>query len=144
MAHQTKFDLNEFMPYLLNQAADAASSEFAAYYKSNFGMLRTEWRVLFHLGRYEKMTAKEICDRSRIHKTKVSRAVSALQDKGYLKRTPRPDDRRHETLELTTNGNRVFAKLCVQAERFDRELLAPFSDMEKDILRLALLRLAQR
>ncbi|MEM9195855.1 MAG: thiamine pyrophosphate-dependent enzyme [Myxococcota bacterium] len=33
-------------------------------------MLRTEWRVLFHLGRRPDMTAKDICTQAKLHKTK--------------------------------------------------------------------------
>ena len=60
MTQKTKFDLQNFLPYLLSQAADASSCGFRQYYKDNYGMLRTEWRVVFHLGCYGKMTAKEI------------------------------------------------------------------------------------
>ena len=51
MQDDAPFDLRDFMPYLLNQAADASSRDFQSYYKGKYGMLRTEWRVLFHLGR---------------------------------------------------------------------------------------------
>ena len=56
-----KFDIQDFLPYLLNRAAEKASSGFQQEYKSKYGMLLTEWRVVFHLGRYGKMTAIDIC-----------------------------------------------------------------------------------
>ena len=93
MPHNESFELLDFLPYLMNQAADALSIEFQGYYKSKYGMLRTEWRVLFHLGCYGEMTAKEICDRARIHKTKASRAIAALENKRFLKRRELPSDR---------------------------------------------------
>lgn len=130
------------MPYLLNQAADAASREFETAYKAKYGMLRTEWRVIFHLGRYGTMTAKEICDRARIHKTKVSRAVRALEDKRYVNRKEMPDDRRHEALALTKSGQRVFADLLQEAQRFDMDMLARFTDDEKIQMRRFLIRIA--
>jgi len=80
------FDLIHFLPYILNQAAEASSLGFQQVYKQRYGMLRTEWRVLFHLGRYGEMTAKDICERARIHKTKISRAVKALEDRRFLVR----------------------------------------------------------
>jgi len=51
------FDINNFLPYLLNRAAEKSSSGFQKEYKSKYGILLTEWRVLFHLGRYGEMTA---------------------------------------------------------------------------------------
>lgn len=142
MREHADFDLKDFMPYLLNQAADAASREFETAYKAKYGMLRTEWRVIFHLGRYGTMTAKEICDRARIHKTKVSRAVRALEDKRYVNRKEMPDDRRHEALALTKSGQRVFADLLQEAQRFDMDMLARFTDDEKIQMRRFLIRIA--
>ncbi|HAC50641.1 MAG TPA: MarR family transcriptional regulator, partial [Sulfitobacter sp.] len=75
------FQLQYFLPYLLNQAAEASSLEFQQIYKSRYGMLRTEWRVLFHLGLYGQLTASEIGQRARMHKTKISRAVHRLTER---------------------------------------------------------------
>tara|TARA_R110002110_G_scaffold19919_35_gene81638 strand:+ start:1481 stop:1942 length:462 start_codon:yes stop_codon:yes gene_type:complete len=137
------FDLQSFLPYLLNIAAEQSSATFQTYYKDRYGMLRTEWRVLFHLGRYGAMTAKDVCDRARLHKTKVSRAVAALQQKRFLTRNTRPDDRRHETLSLTPQGARAYADLATQAQRFDRALMQDFSPQEALLLRSALMRIAK-
>lgn len=143
MTKTDPFDLKDFMPYLLNQAADASSRGFEGHYKSRYGMLRTEWRVIFHLGRYGKMTAKEICDRARTHKTKVSRAVHALEAKRYLIRKQLAHDRRHECLELTASGKRVFDDLYIEASRYDGEMMSAFSDDEKAVLRRLLHEIAQ-
>ena len=86
MTSTTDLDLRLFLPYLLNQAAEASSLDFQRVYKDKYGLLRTEWRVLFHLGCYGPMTATDIGRRARLHKTKISRAVSALQTKRYLTR----------------------------------------------------------
>jgi DNA-binding MarR family transcriptional regulator len=137
------FDLRDFMPYLLNQAADTTSRGFESAYKAKYGMLRTEWRVVFHLGRYGKMTAKEICDRARIHKTKVSRAVQALEQKRFLARKEMPDDRRHETLKLTSKGQKVFQDLLEEARSFDASLMDEFTAEEAAQMRAFLVRIAK-
>ncbi|MDB2408020.1 MarR family transcriptional regulator [Jannaschia sp.] len=143
MTDLADFDLRNFMPYLLNQAADATSREFETLYKSRYGMLRTEWRVLFHLGRYGAMSAKTICNRARLHKTKVSRAVQALDDKRYLTRAQHPSDRRREILTLTRAGDTVYANLSAEAQRFDAAMMAEFSDAESAQIRQFLSRLAK-
>ena len=84
MSEIDDFDLRFFLPYLLNQAAEESSLAFQQVYKGRYGMLRTEWRVLFHLGIYGEMTAKEIGERARMHKTKISRAVQRLADRRFL------------------------------------------------------------
>jgi len=132
------FDLKDFLPYLLNQAADATSLEFQRYYKGHYGMLRTEWRVLFHLGRYGTMTAKQISDSARIHKTKVSRAVSALEAKRFLKRERNAEDRRVELLWLSRTGQAAFKDLSAQAERFDQKFMEQVPADDREALRRSL------
>ncbi len=143
MSEKNGFDLRDFLPYMLNQAAEASSAAFQAYYKGRYGMLRTEWRVLFHLGRYGRMTAKEICIRAKIHKAKVSRAVSALGAKQLLSRTTLKSDRRNEMLALTSQGQAVFDDLAKAAEICDKQLTEPFSEAEQAILKSCLARIAK-
>ena len=139
---RTRFDLSDFTPYLLNMAAEAQGEAFQAIYRDRYGMLRTEWRVLFHLGRHGTMTAREICDRARLHKTKVSRAVAALEAKRFLTRSPRDDDRRQEALSLTKAGRAAFTDLESEAARFDTALMARFSSEERAVLKRCLADLA--
>lgn len=135
------FVISDFLPYLLNRAAEQSSMRFQKIYKDRFGMLRTEWRVLFHLGFYGPLTASAICEMAGLHKTKVSRAVSALEDKQYLTRLVTEADKRFETLSLTKSGQETFAYLEAQAEAFHKALMAPFSDSERAVLHKCLLQL---
>lgn len=116
------FDLEGFLPYLLNQAAEATSRAFQAVYRERYGMTRTQWRVLAHLGQFGAMTARDICARSHIEKTKVSRAVAALEGEGMLERAPSPEDGRAEILSLTGKGRAVYAELGELAKTHDHAL----------------------
>lgn len=118
------FDLERFLPYLLNQAAEAASRDFQATYRAAFGLTRVQWRVLANLGKFGAMTARDICRISHMEKTKVSRAVAALEDQGLLTRAPDPGDRRAEILSLTHSGAAVFTDLGQRAIRYDAALRA--------------------
>ena len=140
--YDTGFDPLNFLPYLLNQAADTQGLEFQKIYKSKYGMLRTEWRVLFHLGCSGAMTAKEICDRGRLHKTKVSRAVSALERKRFVQREDVESDRRSATLHLTRLGQRAFGDLSQEARSFDKRIRKQFTEAEAKHLIGALQRLS--
>ena len=104
-----KFELETFLPYLLNQAAEVSSLGFQSEYKKRYGMLRTEWRVLFHLGLYGSMTAGEIGQRAKMHKTKISRAVHKLTERRFIERSRDTDDRRVEHLRLTAQRCRSTA-----------------------------------
>jgi len=142
MLQKDDFGLLDFLPYLLNQAAEESSLAFQEVYKGRYGMLRTEWRVLFHLGMYGQMTAKEIGERSRMHKTKISRAVQRLAERRFLTRTRDDRDRRSEHLDLTSAGMAAYRDLRNVAEEYDRKLEAQFTRGEVAMLRVMLRRLA--
>lgn len=118
------FDLQDFLPYLLNQAAEATSRGFQATYRSRYGLTRTQWRVMANLGRFGAMTARDICRISHIDKTKVSRAVAGMEADGLLSRATSPEDRRAENLSLTGKGRAVFAEIGQRAQEFDADLRA--------------------
>ena len=143
MTKKDEFNLHDFLPYLLNQAAEESSLAFQQIYKGRYGMLRTEWRVLFHLGMYGRLTAKDIGERAKIHKTKVSRAVQKLSDRRYLTRTRDDNDRRSEHLELTTTGEAAYNDLRQVALEYDRELTRIFDGIEDQLLRKMLRALAR-
>ncbi|MFK8251848.1 MarR family winged helix-turn-helix transcriptional regulator [Ancylobacter terrae] len=135
------FDLDRFLPYLLNQAAEATSRSFHALYKSEYGMTRTQWRVLANLGRFGEMTARDICRISHVEKTKVSRAVSAIEAHGWLARRRHADDRRAELLMLTPEGQGVFARLGELANGYDASLRAALGSRDAGRLEAMLRRL---
>lgn len=117
-----QFDLDHFLPYLLNQAAEATSKDFHATYRAAYGMTRTQWRVMANLGKFGDLTARDICAFSHMEKTKVSRAVAALAAEGWLARAPSPTDGRAEILSLTPAGRTVYADLGQRAIAYDRGL----------------------
>ena len=143
MPRGNRFDLKAFLPYLLNQAAEVSSLEFQHVYKDRYGLLRTDWRVLFHLGLAGRMTAGEICTVSKTHKTKISRAVQRLADRRFLSRSRDTQDRRLEHLELTPAGQAAYNDLRNVAETYDATLAAQLTDAEVTVLRRALSKLAQ-
>ncbi|UYV38755.1 MarR family transcriptional regulator [Rhodobacteraceae bacterium D3-12] len=143
MSISDDFDLQNFLPYLLNQAAEESSLAFQQVYKGRYGMLRTEWRVLFHLGIYGRMTAREIGHRSKMHKTKISRAVAKLAERRFVTRERDEDDRRLELLELTQAGQRAYRDLRQVAMAYDAKLSARFSDEENALLRRLLRQLGE-
>jgi len=128
------FRLETFLPYRLNQAAERVSQRFAAQYRTRYRMTRPEWRTLAALGTYGRMTATEIGVNSSMHKTKVSRAVRALEEKRWLKRSENADDRRIEHLELTAAGRRIYDEMIELARAYEVELARLLG--EDDLARL--------
>ena len=122
------FKLETFLPYRLNQAAERVSQRFAAQYRDRYRMTRPEWRALAALGSYGRMTATGIGANSSMHKTKVSRAVRALEEKRWLKRSEDMSDRRIEHLELTPAGKRIYGEMITLARAYEEEMARLLAD----------------
>ncbi|MFX7763927.1 MarR family transcriptional regulator, partial [Acinetobacter baumannii] len=90
--------LERFLPYRLSRITSAVSLEFRTVYGAHHDLTVPEWRVLATLGQFEAMGAKAIGVHSSMHKTKVSRAVRALDERRWLKRHESDTDRREEIL----------------------------------------------
>ncbi|WP_077959615.1 MarR family winged helix-turn-helix transcriptional regulator [Ensifer adhaerens] len=117
------FELSAFLPYRLNRAAEFVALRFAAQYKARYQLTRPEWRTLAALGSTSRpMTATEVGAHSAMHKTKVSRAVAALEKRRWLTRREDAGDRRIEHLELTKTGIRAYGELTELAARYQAEL----------------------
>jgi DNA-binding MarR family transcriptional regulator len=116
------FDLEQFLPFRLNRAAEFIALRFAASYRAQYGLTRPEWRTLAALGSSGRMTATEIGVHSTMHKTKVSRAVFALEERRWLKRSRNGGDRRVEHLELTPAGVAAYGEVAGLARAYGAEL----------------------
>ncbi|MCO5133625.1 MAG: MarR family transcriptional regulator [Phyllobacteriaceae bacterium] len=132
------FELEGFIPFRLNQAAERVSLDFAKLYRKAYGMTRPQWRTLANLGQHGRLTARQICDLSIQHKTKVSRAVADLEERKWLKRSTNPQDRREEWLELTSGGRAVFSELSRLGREQDRKLRAALGAQNATALETAL------
>ena len=135
MSNGQEFDPLQFLPYLLNQAAEKSSQSFQLTYKRKYGILRTEWRVLFHIALYHRITAKQICQKASLHKTKVSRAISKLEQRRYVQRHTNQLDQRTDWLSLTALGLSVYKDLCGHAGAYESSLQEKFSNEDLAVFR---------
>src|SRR5690606_5294519 len=127
----TVLELENFLPYRFNRLADAVSRDFARIYKERFGLTRPEWRLLATLGQYGTMTATAVGRHSSMHKTKVSRAVTALEQRRWLQRRPDTNDRRIEHLLLTPSGLRAYREVVPLAHDYEQALFARMSESDR-------------
>ncbi len=126
--------LDQFLPYRLNRAAAAASRQLSMIYKRKYGLTVPEWRTLATLAEFGEMTAKQIGAHSAMHKTKVSRAVTSLDERRWLKRKRDDIDRRSETLQLTAQGMQGFRKLEPEMLGYETGLLDRLTVSERNAM----------
>ncbi|HVW68422.1 MAG TPA: MarR family transcriptional regulator [Steroidobacteraceae bacterium] len=119
--------LARFVPFRLNRLAVAVSEHLAAIYRERFGLDIPEWRVMATVGPERGCTAQYIAGSTRMHKTRVSRAIAHLEERGLMTRVTSTEDRREMELRLTKAGRRMYEELVPLALERERALLACMS-----------------
>jgi len=117
-------ELAGFVPYRLNRLAVGVSNHLSDIYRERFGLDVPEWRVMATVGSRHGCTAQHIAASTRMHKTRVSRAIAHLEERELIERAPSSADRRERELRLTKAGRRMYAELVPLVLERERELLA--------------------
>jgi DNA-binding MarR family transcriptional regulator len=134
MAAPPKLHLENFLPYRLSVLSNTVSGAIAAAYFAHFGLTIPEWRVMAVLAANPGLSAAEVTARTAMDKVAVSRAVAALLAVGRLRRTTAKADRRRTHLELTPAGKRVYSQVVPMALDYERHLVAPLSNKDRQAL----------
>jgi DNA-binding MarR family transcriptional regulator len=106
----TQLKLEEFLPYRL-AILSASVSRGLAQIHERFGLERGEWLLLTTLGETGQTTATAFGAQSGMHKTRVSRAVAALLQRGLILRIVSQTDRRQAQLRLSPAGKHIHDQM---------------------------------
>ena len=126
--------LNDFLPYRLSVLAAVVSEGLARSYSEQFGIGVPEWRVLATVGEFQSITAKAIGAHAHMGKVKVSRAVSALENRKLIQRTPNADDMREAFLVMTPTGRDMYRRIVPMALSYAEALREGLSHDEAAML----------
>jgi len=136
--------LESFLPYRLSLLSNTVSSQIAAMYQDKFGLSMAEWRIMAVLAEYPDIAADEVCRRTRIEKSVVSRALARLLTRHLVQRKVDRDDRRRSILRLSRTGLAVYDEVMPAAGAFERKLLSGLSPQERRSLSRLLDKLQHR
>jgi len=136
--------LEEFLPYRLNVLASLVSQALSRIYVERYGLGVPEWRVLVTLGEFGVMTGKAVGAHSHMHKTKVSRAVAALEKRKLLTRRANRADLREAFLTLTPAGRAVYEELAPRALEFTERLSEVVAPADRAAFDRAMMLLTER
>ena len=137
-----EFDLERFLPYRLAVVASRLSAGLAKHYRTQYGISIAEWRVLLNVGYSGEVSIRDIERRVSLEKSKVSRAASKLEAKGYLTKQTDATDRRLVKLALTATGAGILEQLIPIAQAYQSELETSLG-AQTDLLQNALDRLME-
>ncbi len=136
-------ELADFVPFRLNRLAAAVSDDLSEIYRKRFGLEIPEWRVLVTVGQRGECSAQHIAASTRMHKTRVSRAVAGLEQREFLARAASSRDGRELRLQLTKAGRRAYEVLVPLALERERNLLSCMGAQRQRAFREALSSLEQ-
>jgi DNA-binding MarR family transcriptional regulator len=129
--------LTQFVPYRMVHLAANISLALSKIYKQEFNITIPEWRVLAQLAQQQKLYSKDIGEITSMDKSKVSRAVKALETKHYLIRQTDNKDNRAAYLSLTTQGRSLYEKIAPKALQWERQFIAVLEPSEhRDLMRI--------
>ncbi len=120
----SEFVLNDFLPYQLAQLSAQVSREFSGLYSERFGISAPEWRLVAHLSQVKgPVSVREVYQKVGMDKSKVSRAASRLEKRGFVVKSANDNDRRLIELRLSARGRDMVHILTPIALAFEARFL---------------------
>jgi DNA-binding MarR family transcriptional regulator len=129
-----RLQLEDFLPYRLSVLSNVVSQALSAAYSTRFGLSIPEWRVLAVLAMQSGLSAAEVAERTAMDKVAVSRAVGTLLRAGRIRRRFATHDRRRSVLQLSAQGEAVYARVVPVALEYQQALLSPLSASDRAAL----------
>lgn len=130
MPQRDTLQLESFLPYRLSLLSNLISGAIAAVYGDKFAISMPEWRIMMILAEYPGVSADEVCRRTKIEKSVVSRAVARLLKRHLINRDVDDKDRRRSILRLSETGLSVYDEVMPVARDYEAELLADLTAEE--------------
>jgi len=123
----TPFDLSTFLPYQLAFLSERVSGELSVEYGRSHGLSMPEWRVLVHLQRVGTASVRDIQGYTNLEKSRVSRVVVRLIQKGWVFKDVGKEDSRLVEIGLTELGTETIESVLPMAAQFEEKLLKGLS-----------------
>lgn len=101
--------LNHFAPYLMNRIIARWNSNLAEELRE-YELTTAKMRTLAVLSVSASLTINELSVFAVIEQSTMSRTLDSLEEQGYIRRTPRPEDMRIRDVTITEEGRTAFAR----------------------------------
>ena len=98
--------------------------------EARFGLTRREWGVMATLATEEGLLSSELAQKVQLDRARTSRALSGLEEKGWVLRKPLDGDRRRVAIYLTEEGRRMYGLILPRMAQIHLDLVSVLSDEE--------------
>lgn len=120
--------LDSYLPYLLRRADQTLSAPFYAVL-NDYGVARSEWRVLAVLEELGELSVLDLAAAALSPQPTVTHALRRLEERGLVRRTLGTEDKRQRFVSVTTSGAELTRTLIVEAQRLEAQALADAGDL---------------
>jgi len=135
---QSKHGIIRLINRVRVEMIDALDRELSAY-----DITAPQLIVLAYVASKEADSAAALCKSISYDPGAMTRMIDRLQEKGLIRRTPNPGDRRATNLELTAAGRALYPQLLAAKETVQTQFLRGFSKEEVRSLEKLLNRLLE-
>jgi DNA-binding MarR family transcriptional regulator len=132
------FDLEAFVPYLLNRVGIRIAMEIAREFIPE-QVSYSSWRVLFTLAHVGPRQMIELAVLANFEISTLSRVIAALERNGLVKRIE--GEARNRGITLTARGSKLVERLGPIAFKYEAAALSDFTRAEREQLIALLCRL---
>ena len=128
-------EIQNLLSYRLHKVANLLSRGAELRYRREFGVSLWEWRTLALLGAAAgPLSLNHLAHAAGIHKSQMSRVVSALAERKLVVRSADEDDARGVRLALSKPGRRLYDGLISAASDRDAAFRRCLSVDEREVL----------
>jgi len=143
-------NIDSSLPFRIIRLANLFGTNYdRSVFQHGIKLSVTEWRVMMTLAFHPSIYAIDVCRYTGYSEVNVSRALSRMNERGWIYREPDPYDRRKYRLELTTAGADLYngiepnartsiadlkSQLSPSAERQVHKYLDKFIKIMEDII----------
>jgi MarR family transcriptional regulator, lower aerobic nicotinate degradation pathway regulator len=99
------------------------------------------YRILAALQEFGGSSQADLARRGNVDRSDVVAAINELAERGFVERTPDPDDRRRNLVRLTRAGAQQLRRMDRALDKVQDDLLEPLSIEERQALTRLLTRL---
>lgn len=124
-------NIKELFSYRLNRLAFLSSTLAESINQDMFGLDKQGWRFIGLLGAFQPMSLKMLAKEANIDKSRASKAVASLSERGLIKRKGSDSDGRSIELSLSEEGEKLYATAFPIALRRNNEILEVLSADER-------------
>lgn len=97
----------------------------------------TQLAALSALHKHQAMTPGELAEHEKVQPPSMTRVIAVLEERGLVRRSPHPTDRRQVILSVTSEGHTLVQRVRRRKEAWLARRLAELTDAERDVLRAA-------